>query len=161
MRRAKTRSDSQDMELTMDMMVMLSTENDRNADSATIDRLANKLGLRTVEDLRTETAAVKKLVKERRGHNAEATQQILDVLRKFRRFAGMDEEDILEEPVVPKELEKSPSIATPNEFLCPISLEIMTDPVIISTGQVYISPLRFSTPSTVISSNRIVLAREH
>ncbi|XP_074358875.1 U-box domain-containing protein 15 isoform X2 [Apium graveolens] len=137
LRRAKTRSDSQDMELAMDMMVVLSTENDRNADSASIDRLANKLGLRTVEDLNTETAAVRKLVKERRGHNAEATKQTLDILRKFRRFAGMDDKNIFEEPVAPKALNKSPSIATPHEFLCPISLEIMTDPVIISTGQTY------------------------
>lgn len=138
MRRAKTRTDSQDMELAMDMMMVLSSENDRNADSASIERLANKLGLRTVEDLNTETAAVRKFVKEKRGHNAEATQQVLDILSKFKRFAGIevDETNVLDDPVVPKALDKCQSLAIPNEFLCPITLEIMTDPVIVSTGQV-------------------------
>ncbi|WOH03696.1 hypothetical protein DCAR_0623095 [Daucus carota subsp. sativus] len=137
LRKAKSRSDSQDMELTMDMMVVLSSENDRNADKASIERLANNLGLRTVDDLNNETIAIRKLVKERRGHNAEATQQTIDVLRKFRRFAGMDEENILEEPIVPKDRNKFVTITTPDEFLCPISREIMADPVIVSTGQTY------------------------
>lgn len=138
MRRAKTRADSQDMELTMDMMMVLSTENDRNGDSASIERLANTLGLRTVEDLNVETAAVRKFVKEKRGHNTEITQQVIDILGTFKRFAGVefDEANVLDDPVAPKALDKRQSIAIPNEFLCPISLEIMTDPVIISTGQV-------------------------
>lgn len=134
----------------MDMMVVLSSENDRNADKAIIERLANNLGLRTVDDLNNETIAIRKLVKERRGHNAEATQQTIDVLRKFRRFAGMDEENILEEPIVPKDRNKFVIITTPDEFLCPISREIMADPVIVSTGQVY----RNIRPLMVLNSFR-------
>ncbi|KAK3419554.1 hypothetical protein EUGRSUZ_G00126 [Eucalyptus grandis] len=34
-------------------------------------------------------------------------------------------------------LEKLPSLSIPHEFLCPITLEIMTDPVIVATGQTY------------------------
>uniref|UniRef100_A0A5B7AH79 RING-type E3 ubiquitin transferase n=1 Tax=Davidia involucrata TaxID=16924 RepID=A0A5B7AH79_DAVIN len=138
LRRAKMRTDTQDMELAMDMMVVLSPKNDdRNADSASIERLANKLSLHTVEDLKTETIAISKLVKERGGQNAESTQQIIDLLNKFKRIAGVEENNVLDDPIVPKTLEKCPSLAIPHEFLCPITLEIMTDPVIVATGQTY------------------------
>ncbi|KAM7521313.1 hypothetical protein LguiB_020275 [Lonicera macranthoides] len=137
-KRAKVRNDSQDLELTMDMMVVLSAENDRNADSASIERLANKLGLHTVEDLKAETIAVRKLVKERRGNNAEATQQIMNLLNKFKQFVGMEETNLSDDPaVMPKANEKFGSLAIPHEFLCPITLEIMQDPVIVATGQTY------------------------
>lgn len=138
LRRAKRRTDTQDMELTMDMMVVLSNENDRNADDASIERLANKLSLRTLEVLKNETVAIRKLVKERRGHNAEGTQQIIDLLSKLKRFAGIEQANVLDDPVMPvKTLEKCQSMAIPYEFLCPITLEIMTDPVIIASGQTY------------------------
>ncbi|XP_009759338.1 U-box domain-containing protein 15 [Nicotiana tabacum] len=136
-KRARKRIDTQDMELAMDLMVSLSTENDRNADSASIERLANKLELHTVEDLKAETISIRKVIKERRAQNAESTQQIIDLLNKLKRLAGMEETGIFDEPVIPKALEKSTSLAIPNEFLCPITLQIMTDPVIVSTGQTY------------------------
>ncbi|KAL3514864.1 hypothetical protein ACH5RR_027581 [Cinchona calisaya] len=136
-RRAKNRMDTQDMEFTMDLMVALSTENDRNADIASVERLANKLGLHTVEELKAETIAVKKLVNERKGHNAEDTQQIIDLLNKFKKFAGVAETGIIDDRDRTKTREKCASLAIPHEFLCPITLEIMTDPVIVATGQTY------------------------
>lgn len=135
LKRARTRTDTQDMELAMDLMVALSTNNDRNADSASIERLANKLALRTAEDLKIETIAIQKLVKERRGHNAESTQQIRYLLNKFKQVAGIVENDTQNEAEEPKPIPKLPT-TIPNEFLCPITLEIMTDPVIVATGQV-------------------------
>ncbi|XP_009802470.1 U-box domain-containing protein 15-like [Nicotiana sylvestris] len=132
-RRAKTRNDTQDMELAMDLIVALSTNYDRNVDSASIDRLGHRLGLHTVKELRAETISVRKVIRERKGRHAEGTQKIIDLLNKFRRFAGLEETEAL----VPKDHEKSTSLAIPNEFLCPITLEIMTDPVIVSTGQTY------------------------
>lgn len=131
-KRSKKRHGSQDMELAMDLMVALSINDDRNADSASIDRLGQKLGLRTVEDLKVETISVRRVVKERKGRHAEGTQKIVGLLNKFRRFAGL--EDI--EPLMIKAHEKSTPLAIPNEFLCPITMEIMTDPVTVSTGQV-------------------------
>ncbi|KAI7988356.1 U-box domain-containing protein 15 [Camellia lanceoleosa] len=86
LRRAKRRTDTQDMELAMDMMVLLSTKDERNADSASIERLANKLALHTIEDLRAETIAVRKLVKER-AQNTEANQQIINLLSKCKQIA--------------------------------------------------------------------------
>ncbi|KAA8537410.1 hypothetical protein F0562_026903 [Nyssa sinensis] len=137
LRRAKRRTDTQDMELAMDMMVLSTKDDDRNVDSASIERLANKLSLHTVEDLKTETIAIRKLVKERGGQHAESTQQIIDLLNRFKQIVGVEETNVLDDPVMPKTLEKCPSLAIPHEFLCPITLEIMTDPVIIATGQTY------------------------
>ncbi|KAL2254947.1 U-box domain-containing protein 15-like isoform X1 [Sesamum indicum] len=137
--RAKRRTETQDMELAMDMMVVFSkNEDDRNADSAIIERLAKKLELHTMAELKTETMAVRKLVKAKGGaHNKDTIQQVVDLLAKFKQIAGIDENSVLDGPALLRCLEKSKSLLIPHEFLCPISLEIMADPVIIATGQTY------------------------
>ncbi|KAJ9165861.1 hypothetical protein P3X46_020682 [Hevea brasiliensis] len=114
---ANGRTDTQDIELEMDMMVQ------------------KKLDLHTVEDLNNEAIAIRNLVKERGGLNAENIQQIIDLLNKFKQIVGMEATDLLDNPVMPKSLEKCTSLVIPHEFLCPITLEIMTDPVIIASGQ--------------------------
>eukprot|EP00261_Vitis_vinifera_P039815 XP_019081058.1 PREDICTED: U-box domain-containing protein 15-like [Vitis vinifera] len=58
-------------------MVVFSKTDDRNADTAILERLASKLELRTVADLKVETAAVRKLVKERAGLSVEARQTLV------------------------------------------------------------------------------------
>ncbi|KAJ8485559.1 hypothetical protein OPV22_018044 [Ensete ventricosum] len=137
LRRAKRRTDTQDMELAMDLMVVISKRDDRNADGAIIERLAKNLELQTLPDLRAETMAIKKLIKERCGQNGESTQQIIDLLNKFKQIAGIEDTNGLSDVTLPKYLEKCPSLMIPNDFLCPISLEIMMDPVIVATGQTY------------------------
>ncbi|KAI7740901.1 hypothetical protein M8C21_027218 [Ambrosia artemisiifolia] len=138
LKRAKQRIDSQDMELTMDMRAVLSFDSDRIAECESIEKLANRLPLNTLEDLRIETVAIRKLVKERRGQNAQGTQNIIDLLDRFKRFAGIEQVNVLDEPVRRnRSLQKCTSIAIPFEFLCPITLEIMRDPVIVATGQTY------------------------
>ncbi|KAJ0024900.1 hypothetical protein Pint_09230 [Pistacia integerrima] len=137
LKRAKRRTDTQDIELAVDMMVVFSEEDERNADSAIIERLAKKLDLHSCQDLNNETIAVRNLVKGRAGQNLESTQKIIDLLNKFKQAAGMEITNVLDDPVIPKMLEKSHSIVIPHEFLCPITLEIMTDPVIVASGQTY------------------------
>lgn len=139
LRRARRRTDTQDIELAMDLMVVFSKNDDRNADSAIVERLAKKLDLHTPEDLKNETLAVRKIMKERGGLATESIQQIIDLLNKFKQIAGVEVTNILEETTMPyKMLEKLPSLVIPHEFLCPITLEIMTDPVIVASGQVNI-----------------------
>ncbi|XP_027352897.1 U-box domain-containing protein 15 [Abrus precatorius] len=137
LRRARRRTDTQDIELAMDMMVVFSEEDDRNADSAIIERLAIKLELHSVEDLIVETMAIKNLAAERKGQHAESTKRIIGLLNKFKRISGMEETNVLDDPTTPKTLERSTSLVIPHEFLCPITLEIMTDPVIVASGQTY------------------------
>ncbi|KAL7207094.1 hypothetical protein ACSBR2_019735 [Camellia fascicularis] len=136
LKRAKRRTDTQDIELAMDMMVVFSENDDRNADNAILERLAIKLELHTIADLKTETIAVRKLVNKKGAHTVESTKKIVDLLEKFIHIAGIEEISVLDNPVS-KSLEKCRSLLIPNEFLCPITLEIMTDPVIVATGQTY------------------------
>jgi hypothetical protein len=124
------------MELSMDFMVLLQNKEDGNADRAILERMAKKLELQSLADLRAETMAIKRLINERNGQNVESTKQIIELMNKFRGIAGIDEKNILGEVSIPKYLEKCPSLMIPNEFLCPISLEIMTDPVIVASGRV-------------------------
>lgn len=145
LRRARKRTDTQDIELAMDMMVVFSKKDDRNADRAIIERLGKKLDLHSVEDLKIETIAVRNLIKEKGVQNVESSQQIIDLLNKFRQIAGMEETNVIDDPVIPKMFTKSPSLMIPNEFLCPITLEIMSDPVIVASGQVIFLPLLLIT----------------
>ncbi|KAF7109003.1 hypothetical protein CFC21_109343 [Triticum aestivum] len=138
--RCKKRTDTQDMELSMDLMVILQNNKDeeRNADGAIVDRLASKLELQMLPDLRAETVAIKKLISERNGQHADSTKQIIELLHKFKAIAGIDEKNVLGgEVFVTKSLDKCPSLMIPDDFLCPITLEIMTDPVIVASGQTY------------------------
>ncbi|KAJ6410195.1 hypothetical protein OIU84_009651 [Salix udensis] len=137
LKRAKRRADTQDIELAMDMMVVFSKKDDRNADSAILERLASKLELHAIPDLKAEEVAVRKLVKERGGQNAESIQQINYLLGKFKQIAGVDETIVLDGPFSSKNLQRCRSLLIPHEFLCPITLEIMVDPVIVATGQTY------------------------
>ncbi|GJN39399.1 hypothetical protein PR202_gb28513 [Eleusine coracana subsp. coracana] len=137
LKRSKKRTDTQDMELSMDFMVILQNKEDGNADRAILERIAKKLQLQSLADLRAETMAIKRLINERNGQHAESTKQIIELVNKFKGIAGIDEKNILGEVSIPKYLEKCPSLMIPNDFLCPISLEIMTDPVIIASGRTY------------------------
>jgi hypothetical protein len=141
LKRAQRRADTQDIELAMDMMVVLSRKDNRNADSAILERLAIKLELHTVTGLNGETLAIRKLVKDQRGGRiAENIQQMIDLLGRLKQIAGIKETiAALDGPVSSKSLRRCQSAFIPHEFLCPITLEIMTDPVIVATGQV-ISP---------------------
>ena len=109
LRRARKRTDTQDIELAMDMMVVFSKKDDRNADRAIIERLGKKLDLHSVEDLKIETIAVRNLIKEKGVQNVESSQQIIDLLNKFRQIAGMEETNVIDDPVIPKMFTKSPS----------------------------------------------------
>lgn len=128
----------------MDMMIIFSKNDERNADIVILERLAKRLDLYSIADLEIETVAVKKLIKERgTTKHVESTEQIVDLLKKFKQVAGFDENNgsinkVLDDSPSLRCLERCRSMLIPHEFLCPISLEIMTNPVIIATGQVHL-----------------------
>ncbi|EOY15258.1 hypothetical protein QUC31_000447 [Theobroma cacao] len=135
--RARKRTDTQDIELAVDLMVVSSKTDETNAaDIAIIERLAKKLDLHSVEDLKIESISVRNLAKER-GQTSESTQQIIELLNKFKQILGMEVTNILDDPVMPKMLVKSQSLIIPPEFLCPITLELMSDPVVVASGQTF------------------------
>ncbi|GAA0161835.1 ubiquitin-protein ligase [Lithospermum erythrorhizon] len=135
--RAKRRTETQDIELAMDMMVVFSKTDDCSADRAVIERLAKKLDLCTIADLKSETMAVNMLLKDGFVKKPDYVQHIMELLGKFKQIAGMEETNELDGAKQARPFEKCPSFIIPHEFLCPITLEIMTDPVIVATGQTY------------------------
>ncbi|KAM7252903.1 hypothetical protein ACFE04_025521 [Oxalis oulophora] len=137
LKRARMRTDTQDIELAVDMMAVFSKTDERNADSAIVERLAKKLELHSIEDLKIETIAIRNLIKSERGVvGGQNVEHMVDLLDKFKKIAGMElSNPLLEDTtVIPKTLQKSHSLIIPHEFLCPITLEIMIDPVIVATG---------------------------
>lgn len=142
--RAKSRTETQDIELAMDMMIVFSKNDERKADDAIFERLAKKLELHTMAELRTETMAVKKLLKNRTLQQSSGSiKQTMDLLGKFKQIAGIEESSVLDGTESSKCLQKCQSFQIPHEFLCPISLEIMTDPVIVATGQVILNIISY------------------
>ncbi|KAF2302518.1 hypothetical protein GH714_036674 [Hevea brasiliensis] len=135
LKRAKRRTDTQDIELAMDIMVVFSRKDDRTVDSAILERLANKLELLTIPDLKAETVAVRQLSIEKDVQNAESIWQIANLLGKLKQIAGVHEAIEFDGPISSKSLHRSRSLLIPHEFLCPITLEIMVDPVTVATGQ--------------------------
>jgi len=101
-----------------------------------LETLAKKLKLQSLVDFIAETMAIKKLINERNGQQPESTKHIIELLNKFKEIAGIDQKTILGDVSIPKYLEKCPSLMIPNEFLCPISPEIITDLVIIASVRV-------------------------
>ena len=138
------------------MMVVFSKTDPRNADSAIIERLAKKLELQTIDDLKTETIAIQSLIQDKGGLNIETKQHIIELLNKFKKLQGLEATDILYQPVINKAITKSTSLILPHEFLCPITLEIMLDPVIIATGQVIELMVWFKLPWYVLETNIII-----
>ncbi|KAL5054091.1 hypothetical protein RYX36_034773 [Vicia faba] len=124
--RARRRTDTQDIELAMDMMVVFSDEDDHNAYRAIIERLTKKLELHSVKDLEVETVVVGYLARERKGHQEESTQKIIGLLNQYKRIACMEETGVVidDDPVMPNKMfGRSTSFNIPHEFICPITLE--------------------------------------
>ncbi|KAI4973109.1 hypothetical protein ZWY2020_028817 [Hordeum vulgare] len=78
------------------------------------DRLASKLELQMLADLRAETVAIKKLINERNGQHADSTKQIVELLHKFKAIAGIEEKNVLD-----VREEKHPEVAGQRERTCP------------------------------------------
>lgn len=131
-RRAKGRPDSPDLQLDHDLTV---AQKERDPDPAILKRLSEKLHLRTINDLKNESLAFHELVISSGGDPGDCFEEISSLLRKLKDFVLIEnpEVDISEGE---KGLMKHRSPVIPDDFRCPISLELMKDPVIVSTGQV-------------------------
>lgn len=132
-RRAKGRPDSPDLQLDHDLAV---AQKERDPDPAILRRLSEKLHLRTINDLKNESFAFHELVISSGGDPGDCFEEISSLLRKLKDFVLIEnpEADISEGE---KGLIKHRSPVIPDDFRCPISLELMKDPVIVSTGQTY------------------------
>ena len=130
-KRAKKRKEPLDPQLDIDLKI---AEEEDDPDPAILKRLAEKLHLRTINDLKRESVAFHELVVTSDGDPGEAFKKMSSLLTKLMDYVLSENpaDDIPCDTGFVKH--KSPII--PDDFRCPISLELMKDPVIVSTGQV-------------------------
>ncbi|XP_044482471.1 U-box domain-containing protein 13-like [Mangifera indica] len=146
-RRAKGRVDSPNVELYEDLLSLYNKNNDAAIDPAVLRRLADQLQLMGISDLTQESLALHEMVTTSGGDPGESIEKMSMLLKKIKDFVQTENPN-LDAPSKEKNLcpshggqassdrnHKAPVI--PDDFRCPISLELMKDPVIVSTGQTY------------------------
>ncbi|KAL9371696.1 hypothetical protein Peur_036836 [Populus x canadensis] len=146
-RRAKGRVDDTDVELYEDLFSLYNKTDDSAKDLAVLRRLSEKLQLLGIADLTQESLALHEMVAATGGDPGENIEKMSMLLKKIKDFVQTENPN-LDAPAREKNLppsgsgqafadgsHKTPVI--PDDFRCPISLELMKDPVIVSTGQTY------------------------
>ncbi|KAL9235296.1 hypothetical protein vseg_010067 [Gypsophila vaccaria] len=146
-KRAKGRVDVPDMELHEDLSVLYESSNDATIDPALLKRVCEKLQLLKLDDLTQESVALSEMVTATGGDPDEKIEKMCNLLKKIKDFVQSENPNM-----EPSSVEKNPSVGCsgqvsgdsspkslviPDDFRCPISLELMKDPVIVSTGQTY------------------------
>ncbi|KAK6775193.1 hypothetical protein RDI58_026194 [Solanum bulbocastanum] len=132
-KRAKGKMESPDEQLEKDLAM---AQREQYPDPMIFKRLSEKLHLRTINDLKKESLAIHDMVISSGGDPEEYFETIAYLLRKLKDCA-MTENPELDALEGDKSLIKHRSPVIPDDFRCPISLELMKDPVIVSTGQTY------------------------
>ncbi|KAH9325201.1 hypothetical protein KI387_005379, partial [Taxus chinensis] len=142
-KRAKGRADTLDLQLYEDLSTVVSQKSDKDVDHEVLRRLSEKLQIKTVSDLQQESLALHTMVTESGGDPGERIEQMSGILRRVKDYL-LTENPEMDAPENEKGshpctalTEKSSSPAIPDDFRCPISLELMKDPVIVATGQTY------------------------
>ncbi|KAL7264508.1 hypothetical protein ACSBR1_002459 [Camellia fascicularis] len=144
-RRAKGRVDSPNVELHENLLSLYN--NDASEGPAVIRRVAEKLQLMEISDLTQESIALHEMVSASGGDPGEGMEKMSMLLKKIKDFVQTENPDLYSpvgEKSVPSSCSEQPStdgnsksLVIPDDFRCPISLELMRDPVIVSTGQTY------------------------
>ncbi|CAA7017693.1 unnamed protein product [Microthlaspi erraticum] len=129
-----------DDELYKDVLSLYGTV----TDSEILRRVAKKLQLMTISDLTQESLALLEMVSSSDGDPGESFEKMSMVLKRIKDFVQTDNPNLNDAPMKQRSpLSKSQDIdqsiiaIPPEDFRCPISLELMNDPVIVSSGQTY------------------------
>lgn len=133
-RRAKEKMDPPDLQLKMDLAI---AQSESVPDSLIFRRLSEKLHLKTIQDLKRESLAIHDMVIACGGVPEECFESMSFLLKRLKDSVMMENPEIEEASEVDKSVVKHRSPVIPDDFRCPISLELMKDPVIVSTGQTY------------------------
>ncbi|CAH8282228.1 unnamed protein product [Eruca vesicaria subsp. sativa] len=111
-------------------------------DSEILRRVAEKLQLMTVTDLTQESLALLDMLSSGGGDDpGESFEKMMMLLKKIKDFVQTYNPNLEDVPVRPKPSFSKPQDGdeknVPEDFRCPISLKLMSDPVIVSSGQTY------------------------
>ncbi|WOK98357.1 U-box domain-containing protein 12 [Canna indica] len=130
--RAKESIESVDLQLYRDLNWAL---HEKNSDHTVLTRISEKLQLKNKTDIMKESVALHEMVISSDGEPDVSVEDMSSLLMKLK--------NCVLENSTSANIERKPSFAKhrspliPDDFRCPISLELMKDPVIVSTGQTY------------------------
>ncbi|KAM3398456.1 U-box domain-containing protein 13 [Capsicum galapagoense] len=144
-RRAKGRVETPDVELHEDLLSLYNRSNDAAVDQAVLKRLVDKLQLTELDDLKQESLALHEMVIATDGDPEERIEKMSMLLKKIKDFVQTENPNIDsyardKSSTVSGQAsaDRSQKVTViPDDFRCPIALELMRDPVIVSTGQTY------------------------
>lgn len=155
-RRAKGRVDASDDELYQDLHSLCIKSSDVDDHQPALQRVANKLQLMEIPDLAQESVALHEMVALSGGENNEEMAMVLKLIKDFVQMETDNSEDqkvgVSNGQTSTAACQKIPPVI-PDDFRCPISLEMMRDPVIVSTGQV-----KFISTSIYLISSCLIIS---
>jgi hypothetical protein len=139
-KRAKERSDSSDDDLFNDLMSVYNSSSSANVDPDILRRLSEKLQLVTIHDLNQESLTLHEMASG--GDPGAIVEKMSMLLKRIKDFVQTQDPEMGAQAsttdISPKDNSTCPVI--PDDFRCPISLDLMKDPVIVATGQVLLFP---------------------
>eukprot|EP00249_Psilotum_nudum_P015817 c25532_g2_i2 orf=262-2265(+) len=138
LKRAKARVDNEDTDFYNDLNAAVSANLDIEVVDTALGRLAENLELKTVSELKQESRVLHHMILGKCGENKKDIEQMFLLLKRLKDFtsSGKVSADTNDHDAAAK-AEKLKSTVVPDDFRCPISLELMKDPVIVATGQTY------------------------
>ncbi|PWA49318.1 U-box domain-containing protein 12 [Artemisia annua] len=145
-KRAKGKTDAPDLELSEDLSSLYNKGSDVVADPDVLKRLVEKLQLAGINDLTHESITLHEMVSASDGDPGETIEKMSMLLKRIKDFVVTENPNADSPPgetsAPPMSTEKRTlkihkNTIIPDDFRCPISLELMKDPVIVSTGQTY------------------------
>lgn len=95
-----------------------------------LENIADNLGLRSNQEVLIEAVSLEKL--KEKAEQIENTSEV-EYIDKMISVVNRMHEHL----VMLKQAESSIPVSVPADFCCPLSLELMTDPVIVASGQTY------------------------
>lgn len=133
LKREKRRTETPDLQLRVDISLALSQ---KTPEPGILNRISKRLQLTTIDDLKKESLALHEMVIGSGGDPNKCFEEMSALLKKLKDWI------VARSPHGNFPESKSCSIrhripVIPDEFRCPVSLEIMKDPVIVSSGQTY------------------------
>jgi hypothetical protein len=132
-KRAKGRMDTLDLQLDTDLAI---AQKEKEPDPAILKRLSEKLHLKTINDVKKESLAFHEMVISSNGDPGDCFENMSSLFKKIKDWV-LTANPQVDTSESEKGLMKHRSPVIPDDFRCPISLELMKDPVIVSTGQTY------------------------
>lgn len=146
-KRAKGRIDTQDVELYVNLHSLYNNSKDSGTDPSVLKEVAEKLQLMDVDDLTQESLALHEMVLDSDGDPGARFEKMSILLKKVKDFMLTENPEIgvsskershphIDGQATAKQKDIT-SLQVPEDFRCPISLDLMRDPVIVSTGQTY------------------------